>query len=85
MTYGDKLFPSCEIWLKPGERGANEKCFQPDEQYVAADRVEGSCEVQQEEDADMACVSSNEWVVYDLDQCRLCAVLSRETRLKRFP
>ena len=49
---------------KPGEVGwgasDTKKCFQPGEQYVVTDRVEGSSEVQQQEDADMACVSSNE-------------------------
>ena len=49
---------------KPGEVGWDasdtKKCFQPGEQYVVTDRVEGSSEVQQQEDADMACVSSNE-------------------------
>ena len=48
------------------------------------DRVEGSCEVEQQENADMACISSNEKVVYDLDQCRPVPISYGESDVVEF-
>ena len=72
--------------MEPGESCASkaEVFGEAVEEDGMGDSVEGSREVEEDEDADVAGVSSDEDVVGDFDEGCLCAVVGSESGLKEF-